>query len=209
MSYNQQDADADALFDQISEEVYPEHKAQAIEEFIKERMQSYFLKHPEILQRPDDCFHHAGQLKEKSPRCALVMYATTTELFLKSVILKPTLYGMLHNEKVAEDIVESVTKQGGLSRYKSLLDGLCFQVAGIQLNKISGVDSKPILDEVDDIHRIRNKVLHGGEDVGPEDVEKARKITRLVCHKLVVPVLFNLDLDVAKNESGFIITQAT
>ena len=209
MSYDQQGAAVDALFDQISEEVYPEHKAQAIEEFVKERMQSYFLKYPEILQRPGDCFHHASQLKEKSPRCALVMYATATELFLKSVILKPTLYGMFHNEKVAEDIVESVTKQGGLSRYKSLLDGLCFQVAGIQLNEISGVDNKPILREVDVIHCIRNKILHRGEDVEPEKVEKAREITRLVCHRLVVPVLVNLDLDVAKNESGFIIIQST
>lgn len=205
MSYDQQDADADALFDQIRKEVYREHKAQVIEEFVKERMQSYFLKCPEILQRPDDCFHHAGQLKEKSPRCALVMYATTTELFLKSVILKPTLYGMFHNEKVAEEIVEIVTRQRGGLYYKPL-DELCLQVAGIQLDEIRGVDTK-LWCEVKDMHGIRNEVLHKGEDVEPEKVEKARKITRLVCHRLVVPVLFNLDLDVAKNESGFIIIQ--
>lgn len=207
MSYDQQDAEVDALFDQISEEVYPEHKVQAIEEFVKERMQSYFLRYPEILQRPVDCLHHAGQLKERSSRCSLVMYATATELFLKLVILKPTLYGMFHNEKVAEGIVENVANRGGLSRYESLLGELCLQVAGIQPNEISGVDNKPILREVDAIHGIRNRVLHRGEDVAPEKAEKAREITCLVCLKLVGPVLVNLDLETAKNESGSIIIQ--
>lgn len=207
MSYDQQDAEVDALFNQISKEVYPEHKAQAIEEFVKGRMQSYFLKYPKILQSPIDCFLHASELKEKSPRCALVMYATATELFLKSVILKPTLYGMFHNEEVAEGIVETVPKKGGPSRHKSLLAELCLQAAGIQLGEIRGVDNKPILHEVDVMHRIRNNVLHKGEDVEPEDVEKAHKITHSVFRDIVWPVLINLDLKVTKNEPDSIIIQ--
>ena len=83
----------DAFYEQISQELYPEHKEQAIDEFIEERMHSYYLKYPNIIQAPINSYLHANELFGISPRGALVMYTTAVELFLKSVLLKPVCSG--------------------------------------------------------------------------------------------------------------------
>jgi len=49
MSYTEEDAKWDEFWDQMSRELYPEHKEQAIEEFTTERLQSFYLKNPDIL----------------------------------------------------------------------------------------------------------------------------------------------------------------
>ena len=53
MSYTMEDAERDAawdqMWDQMSVELYPEHKEQAIEEFTTERLQSFYLRNPDIL----------------------------------------------------------------------------------------------------------------------------------------------------------------
>ena len=67
MSYDEQDAAMDAFYEQISQELYPEHKEQAIDEFIEERMHSYYLKNPNIIQAPIDSYLHANELLGISP----------------------------------------------------------------------------------------------------------------------------------------------
>jgi len=49
MSYDENDAAMDDFYDRISDELFPEHKELAIEQFIEERMQSYFLKIPNVI----------------------------------------------------------------------------------------------------------------------------------------------------------------
>ena len=44
MSYDESDAAWDEFYDRMSEELYPDHKDQAITEFTEERLQSYYLK---------------------------------------------------------------------------------------------------------------------------------------------------------------------
>ena len=150
------------FYDRISEELFPEHKEIAIEQFVEKRMQSYYLKHPNIIKAPMDCFNHANELMHVSPQCALVMYTTAIELYLKSVLLKPVLYGMVHNESVAALIMEASTGQSGFNRYNKLLSALCLHAANIDLSSIKGMQDKPILKEAEEIQSIRNKVIHQG-----------------------------------------------
>jgi len=56
MSYDEHDAAMDEFYDRISEELYPDHKEQAIDEFIEERMCSYYLENPNIVQAPMDSY---------------------------------------------------------------------------------------------------------------------------------------------------------
>jgi len=160
MSYDENDAAMDEFYDRISDELFPEHKEIAIEEFIEERMQSYFLQNPNIIAPAIDCSNHANQLMGVSPQCALVMYTTAIELFLKSALLKPVLFGMVHNENIAGLIVDSSIGQSGFSRYNKLLTALCIHAANIDLASIKGMQKKPILKEAEQIQAIRNKVVH-------------------------------------------------
>ena len=163
MSDTEADVAMDAFYEQMSQEFYPEHKEQAIDEFIEERMHSYYLNNPNIIQAPIDSYLHANKLHDISPRCAVVMYTTAVELFLNSVLLKPVLFGMINNENVAELIVDSSVGQPGFNRYKKLLNSLCLSVADIELSDIQGTSGKPILKEAEEIQKVRNRVLHQGQ----------------------------------------------
>lgn len=60
---NTPDEDArEAWFEQLSEELYPEHRARAIDEFSADRLCSYY-EYDEMLMRPAiDAFHEAKRL---------------------------------------------------------------------------------------------------------------------------------------------------
>ena len=202
MSYTEADAAMDAFYEQISQELYPEHKEQAIDEFIEERMHSYYLKYPNIIQAPIDSYLHANELLDISPRGALVMYTTAVELFLKSVLLKPVLFGMINNENVAELIVYYSVGQTGFNRYKKLLNSLCLCVANIELSDIQGTSGKPILDEAAEIQEVRNRVLHQGYKASVDDMKKAKNIASLIFKDVVLPVLQNMKLELAEEQVG-------
>lgn len=208
MSYDEQDAAMDDFYDRMSEELYPDHKEQAIDEFIEERMQSYYLQNPNIIQTPIDCYHHANELIEVSPQCALVMYTTTIELLLKSVLLKPVLYGMVHNENIANLIVNSTTGQSGFSRYNKLLGSLCLHAAKTKLNDIKGNNGKPILSEAEEIQKIRNRVVHQGYFSTIDEMGKAKNIANLVLSEVVEPVLNNMNLIIGQKNGEFAVIKA-
>ena len=46
MSYDPSDAARDDFFESIAQELYPEHKAQAISEFTAERRRSFYVANP-------------------------------------------------------------------------------------------------------------------------------------------------------------------
>lgn len=208
MSYDEHDAAMDDFYDRMSEELYPEHKEQAIDEFIEDRMHSYYLQNPNVIPPPIDCYHHANELLDVSPRCALVMYTTAIELFLKSVLLKPVLYGMIHNENIANLIVDSTTGQSGFSRYNKLLSTLCLHAAGTKLDDIKGMKGKPILAEAEEVQKIRNIVVHQGYVATAEEMGKARNISSLVLTEVVEPVLNNMNLVIAKRNGGHAVVKA-
>ncbi len=208
MSIDEHDVAMDDFYDRISEELFPEHKEIAIEEFIEERMQSYYLKNPNIIAPAIECSNHANELMEVSPQCALVMYTTAIELYLKSVLLKPVLFGMVHNESIAGLIVDSSVGQSGFSRYNKLLTALCIHAANIDLESINGMKNKPILKEAEQIQKIRNKVVHQGYKATSQEMGQAKNIAYLMLTEVVEPVLNNLELVIKTNAAGFCVVKA-
>ena len=208
MSYDPSDAAMDEFYDRISEELYPEHKEQAIDEFLKERLHSYYLKNPTVIQPPFECYHHANTLIDVSSPAALLMYTTSIELFLKSVLLKPVLYGMINNELIADAIVDASTGRAGFDRYRKLLRGLCLHAAKIELDAIKGVDGKPFLVEAGEVQKIRNDVAHKGYMANIKEMGKAKSLATLAITEVVEPVLNNMELAIGEYEDGFGIVRA-
>jgi hypothetical protein len=203
MSYDEHDAAMDAFYERMSDELYPEHKEQAIDEFIEERMHSFYLKNSNIIQPPIDCYHHANELMDVSTSCALIMYTTAIELFLKSVLLKPVLYGMIHNEHIANMIVDISTNQTGFSRYSKLLSALCLFAAGTKLSDIEGMTKKPILIEAEEVQRIRNRVIHQGYVATSNEMKMAKNNAHLILLDVVEPVLNNMNLVIGTNNGSY------
>ncbi|MCO5096680.1 MAG: hypothetical protein M9884_04315 [Rhodocyclaceae bacterium] len=204
MSYDEHDAALEEMYDRIGQELYPEHKAQAIEEFTAERLRSFYLKHPEVMRPALTAFKEAKALRESNHfSAALVFYVTSIELFLKSTLLKPVVYGLVHNDALADVIVQFALGQSGFDRYKSLLAKLFSDIANIELNDIKREGAvKPLLDEALDVQKIRNKIIHQGATCTESEANLARDVATLVFGRIVVQMFDTLGLDV--HEKGLI-----
>lgn len=204
MSYDEHDAALDEMYDRIGQELYAGHKAQAIEEFTAERLRSFYLKNPEVMRPALVAFREAKSLHEsKHYAAALVFSVTSIELFLKATLLKPVVYGLIHNDALSDIIVQYALGQSGFDRYRSLLAKLFSDIAEIDLNEIKREGaSKSLLDEALDIQKIRNKVIHQGVVCEETESALAKEIATLVFGRIVVQMFGALGLDV--HEKGLI-----
>jgi hypothetical protein len=198
MSYDPHDAALDEMYDRIGQELYADHKAQAIEEFTAERLRSFYLKNPEVMRPALVAFKEARSLHEsKHYAAALVFSVTSIELFLKATLLKPVVYGLIHNDALSDIIVQYALGQSGFDRYRSLLTKLFSDIAEIDLNEIKREGaSKSLLDEALDVQKTRNKVIHQGAVCEETESALAKEIAKLVFGRIVVQMFDALGLDV-------------
>lgn len=83
------------LYNQMSSELYPEHKDQAITEFTKDRLQSYYLKNPNVMRPAVDAIQHGKKLqKDGYNSAALIFFVSAVEILLKATLLKPIVKNM-------------------------------------------------------------------------------------------------------------------
>jgi len=207
MSYSPEDAAWDEAYESMSRDLYPEHKEQAIAEFTSERLRSYYVAHPEVLVPAVRAFKEAKALQANGHHsAALVFAASATELFLKSSLLRPVVYGLIHNESLAELVVAAALSQTGLMRYEKLLTKLFMELAGIELatlrRKAAG---KPLLRESAEIQELRNTVIHQGQAVTLEQAQHGIDVSTEVFNQVLAAVLGNLGLSLGKG--GYLVTQ--
>lgn len=200
MSYSPEDAAWDDAYESMSRELYPEHKEQAIAEFTNERLRSYYVAHPEVLVPAARAFKEAKALLANGHHAAaLVFSASATELFLKSSLLRPVVYGLVHNEALAELVVAAALSQAGFMRYEKLLAKLFAELVGVELSTLRRKsDTKPLLREAADIQELRNAVIHQGQSVTPEQALYGIEVSTEVFNQVLAEVLSNLGLTLEK-----------
>jgi len=199
MSYTPEDAMWDEAWDQISQELYPEHKEQAIGEFTLERLQSFYLDNPEILFPGFDKLRESEVLLELVPPASYVFSTIAIELFLKSSLLRPVVHGLIHNEALAEIVVELLLARGGFERYKKLMSRLFEELADIDIAALKRPNSKiTLLDEASEIQKLRNGIIHRGESVTVEQAKIALKVATAIFLQVVEKMLFAIDLKISK-----------
>ena len=134
MSYDSNDAAWEEFYDKIREELYPEHREQAIEEFTEERLKSYYQQNPDVMRPAVEAIQEGKwQLEKKRYPPALVFHVTAIELLFKATLLRPVLYGLIHNEGLAEIMTNSILSQTGVQRYEDLLAQLFDNLASINV----------------------------------------------------------------------------
>jgi len=200
MSYSPEDSAWDEAYEHMSRELYPEHKQQAIAEFTRERLRSYYVKQPEVLVPAARTFKEAKELLALShPAAALVFAASATEQFLKAALLRPVVYGLVHSGALAELVVDAALSQTGFKRYEQLLAKLFLEIAGIELKTlVRELGARPLLDEASEIQDRRNAVVHRGEEISQEQAEVAVEVATQVFNLVVAEVLVNLGFKVQK-----------
>jgi hypothetical protein len=196
----ERDAAWDQMWEQMSVELYPEHKEQAIEEFTTERLQSFYLKKPDILIPGIGMYIEARKLEKNHPSASYVFATSAIELFLKSSLLKSVVYGLIHNESLSEIIVETAFNSSGFERYKKLLSGLFSELAGIDINKVKSAGSdRVLLKQASDVQAKRNKIIHQGIVVDGGDAKFAISVAYGVLHEIINPMLLSIGLWMDKN----------
>jgi hypothetical protein len=180
----------------MSEELYPHHKIQAIEEFTSERLQSYFLKTPNILQPALHALEQSFKLlNDQHYSAALVFAASAIEIFLKNALLRPVIFGQINNGMLALSIVDSALSQTGFKKYDDLICKIYQEIIGQPLDLVLvGNSNQTLLNAAVKTQELRNKCLHKGELVSEKQAKFAVLIAKLIFQKIVVKVISKLGI---------------
>lgn len=200
MSYDPTDAAMDEMYERIGDELYPEHREQALSEFTAERLQSFYLANPMVMRPAVDAFQEMRKLKDEGhPAAALVFASSAIELFLKATVLHPVVHGLVHTPALAEIIVQVAVSQTGFDRYRSLLARLFAELAEVDLLKVAREGANvALIDECQKVQKLRNDIIHKGTKCQVEDANHAAVVAGAVFQQIVVPMLGALGLTVVE-----------
>ena len=201
MTYDPHDEARDAMYDAIADELYPDHKAQAITEFTSERLQSYYVAHPKVMRPAVDAIQEGRKLQANGhSSAAVVFFVTAIELLLKATLLKPVVHGLVHNEALAEVIVQQALGQPGFDRYSKLLAKLFVELVGLDITTVLRTGApETLLAECTKQQALRNTIIHQGVSVAAEQAELARQVSVAVYEMVVHPMLAELGLQVIEH----------
>ncbi len=110
------------------------------------------------------------------------------------------LYGLIHNEGLAEIMTKHILGQTGFERYEKLLAELFDNLANIDVRQISreGGQAKLVV-ECRDLQKIRNNIIHQGAFCTETEAEKGKLVSVAVFEEIARPLLFSIGLTVVDN----------
>lgn len=193
------DTPEDAAREQWYSELVNEVSEQAISEFTLDRLRSYYVANRSIAKNALALFKEAESLLPVSPSAALVLFTTAIEVGLKVTLLKPVVYGLVHNESVADLVSDLSIKHNGFDRFKPLLTHLLEQYGSIDFNVFT-IDghSKTIWEEITILQNVRNGVVHRAELASQLIAELSRDVAMILFGMFLPSVLEGLGLKFSK-----------
>lgn len=172
---------------------------QAIDEFTSARLRSYYLAHPDIAVGAVALSREAKTLLSLSSSAALVLFVTSIEISLKVALLKPVIYGLVHNESVAELVSNLAVKHNGFDPFTALLARLLREYGQIDFESftIEG-HTRTLWEEFTILQNARNGVLHRAELATPELAALAQDVAVMILGNYLDSVLHGLGMKVVK-----------
>lgn len=176
-------------------EIHESISAEAIEGFTSGRLRSYYIKNPSIAENVFAIYREARAVSPTSPTAALLLFTAAIEVALKTTVLKPVIYGLVHNESIADLVSDLVVKNNGLDRFKDILSKIMGQYSGIDFDKykINGHD-KSIWEEISIVQKARNAVAHRAEPVTEQIATLSKEIAATIIIEFLQGVLGELGL---------------
>ena len=168
MSYDE------AAREQYLDDLYEEHRKEAIEEFTFERLSSYYSENKQLAKPAFEALSDARELSAFNPTASLVFASIAMEVSLKAILLKPIVYGLVHTDSVASLITNLALAHTGMDRYKKLLLHLLRDHSGVDLDTFTRSGSnKTLWWEISEIQTARNAIMHRAEKGSPEMAQLA------------------------------------
>ncbi len=148
MSYDESDAAWDAMYDAFREsardDFYEELYDEIVRDFATSRLQAFYESNPLLAHAPLEALSQARALQAEHPSAAVVFAATGMEVGLRTVLLKPLVYGLVHAESSAPLIMELAVAHKDESLLKALVKILAAH-GGVDLQTFKRVDSSKTL----------------------------------------------------------------
>ncbi|WP_420598677.1 hypothetical protein [Neptuniibacter sp.] len=181
MTMSYEEAAYEEFVNTIAAELYEEHSDQAIEGFIKERLQSYYESNPKIAMNAHSFLVSAEAQIYSDPTSSLLYSSICTEVMLKSVMLKPIVAGLVHNESISELVSTLLIKQTGVDRFKSLIFKILDEYIGVGCESFEykRLDSNQSLwKEREIVQNVRNGVSHRAQFCTIADAELSISVAK-------------------------------
>ena len=162
--------------------------AEAIAEFQQERLSSYYTEHPEVAQPAIDRLKEAQALFDAGFVSASLVFAiSAAEQMLMDTLLRPIIYGLVHNEFAAELVARVEVRLDDLPK---LLFPIIAKIAKVDLSTYRRHDQRSTLwAEFRRLQVIRNGVVHRAKNVEQEDASTALAVAGAMLTDVVEPVM--------------------
>ncbi|MCL0069881.1 hypothetical protein M1O19_00195 [Dehalococcoidia bacterium] len=184
-------------------------KEEGVEEFRAERLQSFYLKHPEIAKPALNSLAEARNLVATSPTASLILAAITMEVGYRETLIKPMVYGLLNTEPAAALITEWVSKNiRAMDKFKAVLFHILSDYASVDLETFSRLGVQATLwQDMNTVQDRRNKVLHRGDTASSDEANHAIEVASAILETLFPMLITKLGLHLREagevyNDSG-------
>ncbi len=182
-------------YDEYMTQLYEEHKKEAIEEFTFERLQSYYSDHRRSAEPAFNALTEARALTVVNATAGLVFAAIAMEVGLKETLLKPIVSGLVHTASVASLVTDLVVSHQSMDRYRALLLQTLREHGGVDLDTYKRPKSKkPIWQEIKEVQRKRNLIVHKAESASKEDATLAMGVAGTIVEGLFPEVVKKMGL---------------
>jgi hypothetical protein len=166
-----------------------------VQEFTAERLQSYFTAHPQLARPAVESLLYAQSLRPSFPKAALVFAVTAAELAVKTVLLKPIIFGLVHTEALASFITDLATQHAGMERFQALIAEILARFGGLDVKTYKRAGSvRTLWQEIGEVQKTRNSVVHRGQTVDDSSVDLAITVASALLNDIFPQVLGKLGL---------------
>lgn len=185
----------DYAYDQYMYELYEEHSKEAIEEFTEERLTSYYTQNQFLAKPAYDFLVEAIKQNKLNPTVGLLLSVISIEVGLRETLLKPIVFELVHDKSAASLITELTISHTGMDRYRGLLMHILQEHGGVDLDKYKrDLSQKPLWEELKEVQKIRNLVLHRAENVLQESADLAVDVATEIVKNIFPQVVSQIGL---------------
>jgi hypothetical protein len=180
---------------QIAAGYYDLHAEQAINEFIYERLQSFYLQNNEVIASPLASLSRARELVGLNQNAAALVFAVTAiEVGLKLGFIKAIVYGSVHSETAAGIIADMSYSHAGFERLRDLVFQILSEVnLDLRAYRRANADST-LWQEIIEVQQRRNAIVHRAQDGTEEEAQSAIAIASSLLEDIFPAVIANIGL---------------
>jgi hypothetical protein len=133
---------------------------------------------------------------------SLVFTITAAEVCIKNLILRPMVYGLVHQSYAAKFISDLTVSQTGWDRFSKLLAEILRAKVGVDLAKIviEGT-SKPLWEELSGLVKVRNGVVHRAEEATRQQAAMGIRIADELINVFFPKLLASIELQIDEKGS--------